>query len=68
MRQVDKDRDTHKCEILQSARELDEICTIHTANFVTPVPAVVLMVALAAAVNACAIVAFKLIWTAGGMS
>lgn len=41
---------------------------IDTARFITHVPAVVLMVALAAAVDAGAIAAFKFIWTAGGTS
>lgn len=42
--------------------------TVDTAGFVSRVSAVVLLVALATAVDAGSIATFKLIWTAGGAS
>lgn len=44
-----------------------EIRTIDTTHFITHVPAVVLVVTLAAAMDAGAITAFKFVRTAGGM-
>lgn len=42
--------------------------TIHAAQFITPVPAVVLLVTLATPVDAGAVIALKLIGATGGVS
>lgn len=52
----------------QDKKGRGETRTIDAASLITHVPAVVLMVALAAAMDASAITAFKLIGTAGGTS
>lgn len=46
----------------------EELCTVDAASFIAHVPAVVLLVALAAAMDASAITAFELIRAAGGTS
>lgn len=68
----DRIKHQHKLKILQIIQKAGKIgqgiCTIYTAQFITHVFAVIVTVALAAAMDACAITAFKLIWTAGDSS
>lgn len=52
----------------KTGRVGEVIRTIDATGFITPVPAVVVVVALAATMDASAITALKLIRTTGGMS